>query len=121
MPEQILYQAHPPMFRNHPLGFIVSVLLIAAAVGIIILLVWYVKSRSEQLTITNEELRYQHGILSKTHNELRLSSIRSVRVYQSFFQRMFGTGNVYIFTAGDAPEVTLNGMPDPHQIREIIS
>jgi hypothetical protein len=28
---------------------------------------------------------------------------------------------VYIFTAGDAPEVTLNGMPDPHQIREIIS
>jgi uncharacterized membrane protein YdbT with pleckstrin-like domain len=121
MPEQTLYQAHPPMFRNHPLGFVLSVLLIAVAIGIIILLVWYVKSRSEQLTITNEGLRYEKGILSKTHNELKLTSIRSVRVYQSFFQRMFGTGDVDIFTAGDVPEVTLKGMPDPQQIREIVS
>lgn len=120
MPEQILYQAHPPMFRNHPLLFVLSVLLIAVAVGIVILLVWYVLSRSERLTITNEDLHYEKGILSKTHNDLRLTSIRSVRVYQSVFQRMFGTGDVDVFTAGDVPEVTLKGMPDPHRIREIV-
>jgi len=121
VPDEILYQAHPPMFRNNPLGFVLSVLLIAAAIGIIILLVWYVKTRAEQLTITAEELRYEKGILSKSHSELRLASIRSVRVHQTLFQRMFGTGDIDIFTAGDAPEVTVKGIPDPHEVREIIS
>ena len=120
MPEQILYQAHPPMFRSNPLGFVLSVLLIAVAIGIIILLVWYVKSRSEKLTITNDDLRYERGILSKSHSELRLSSVRSVRVHQTLFQRMFGTGDIQVFTAGDAPEVTVKGMPDPNEIRELI-
>ena len=120
MTDQILYQAHPPMFRNHPFGFVLSILLIAAAVGIIILLVWYVKTRAETLTITREELRYEKGILSKVHSELRLSSIRSVRVNQSLFQRMLGTGDIRVYTAGDAPEITVKGMPDPHEIREII-
>lgn len=119
MPEQILYQAHPPMFRNHPIGFILSILLIAVGVGIVILIVWYVKTSTDRLTITSDELRFESGILSKTHNELKLSSIRSVRVYQSLFQRIFGTGDVQIFTAGDEPEVTLKGMPEPHRIREI--
>lgn len=121
MTDEILYQAHPPMFRNHPLGFVLSILLIAAAVGIIILLVWYVKTRAEKLTITREELRYEKGILSKAHSELRLASIRSVRVNQGLLQRMFGTGDVRIYTAGDDPEITVRGMPDPHEIRELIS
>jgi uncharacterized membrane protein YdbT with pleckstrin-like domain len=121
MADEILYEAHPPMFRNNPLGFVLSVLLIPVAVGILILLFWYVKSRSETLTITAEDLRYEKGILSKARSELRLTGIRSVRVNQSLFQRMFGTGDIEIFTAGDAPEVTLKGMPDPNEIREIIS
>jgi uncharacterized membrane protein YdbT with pleckstrin-like domain len=121
MADEILYEAHPPMFRNNPLGFVLSVLLIPVAVGILILLFWYVKSRSEKLTITAEDLRYEKGILSKARSELRLTGIRSVRVNQSLFQRMFGTGDIEIFTAGDAPEVILKGMPDPNEIREIIS
>ena len=121
MPDEILYQAHPPMFRSHPLLFVLSVLLIAVAVGVLILLVWYVKARSELLTVTREDLRYEKGILSKAHSELRLSSIRSVRVSQSLSQRIFGTGDIAIYTAGDAPEITAKDMPDPHELREILS
>jgi uncharacterized membrane protein YdbT with pleckstrin-like domain len=120
MTETILYQAHPPMFRNNPLGFVLSVLLIGAAIGIVILLIWYVKTRSELLIITTEELRYEKGILSKSHNEIRLTSIRSVRVNQTLFQRMFGTGDLEVFTAGDLPEITVNGIPDPHHVRELV-
>ena len=43
-----------------------------------------------------------------------------MRVNQTLFQRMFGTGDIEIYTAGDAPEVTLRGMPDPHRIRELL-
>ena len=108
------------MFRNNPLGFVLSVLLVAVAVGIPILLVWYVKTRSEKLTITTEDLLYERGILSKSRSELRLSSIRSVRVHQSLAQRMFGTGDIEVFTAGDVPEVTVKGIPDPNEVRELI-
>ena len=118
--DEILYRANPPMFRNHPFGFVLSILLVAVAIGILILLVWYVKTKAEQLTITREELRYEKGILSKQHNELRLTSIRSVRVNQSLMQRILGTGDVDVYTAGDAPEITVKGMPDPHEIRELI-
>lgn len=120
MSDEILYQAHPPMFRNHPVGFVLSIVLIGAAIGIIILLVWYVKTRAEMLAVTRDELRYEKGILSKSHSELRLSSIRSVRVNQSLLQRMFGTGDIRIYTAGDEPEITVKGMPDPHELRQII-
>lgn len=121
MTEKILYQAHPPMFRNNPFGFVISVLLIGAGVGIVVLLVWYVRSRSERLTLTSEELRYEQGILSKTHSEVRLSGIRTIRVRQSLFQRIFGTGDVDVFTAGDLPEVTIQGIPDPHELRELVA
>ena len=50
---------------------------------------------------------------------MRLASIRSVRVYQSLFQRMFGTGDIEVYSAGDNPEIIVKGMPDPARIREL--
>jgi uncharacterized membrane protein YdbT with pleckstrin-like domain len=120
--ENVLYDSNPPMFRNNPFGFIISILLIPAfGLGIIILLVWYVSTKAQKLTITTQDLLYEKGLLSKSRSELRLTSIRSVRVNQSLFQRIFGTGDVEIFTAGDDPEITAKGMPDPNEIRELIS
>jgi uncharacterized membrane protein YdbT with pleckstrin-like domain len=117
--ETIRYEAHPPMFRNHPIGFVFSVLLIPVAVGIVILMVWYLSSLARKLTITDRELRYEEGLLSKSRMELRLDSVRSVHVRQSLFQRMFGTGDIEVFSAGDSPEITVKGMPDPQRIREL--
>lgn len=120
--ETVLYRENPPMFRNNPLGFVLSVLLIPVfGIGIIILLYWYVMARSRLLTITDTELRYETGLLSKTHNEFRLDSIRSVRVHQSLWQRMFGTGDLEIFTAGDTPEVVIAGVPDPGRVRDLVN
>lgn len=118
--ETVHYSASPPMFRNNPLLFILSIVLIAAfGLGIIILLWWYVVARSQSLTITDEEIRYEKGILNKARSEIRLSSVRSVRINQNLGQRIFGTGDVAIFTAGDNPEIVAKGMPDPHTIREL--
>ncbi len=118
--EQVLYQAHPPMFRNKPLGFILSIVLVPAVVGIVILLVWYVKRNTETLTITGDILSYEQGFLSKSRSEVRLTSIRSVRVSQRLLQRLFDTGDVDVYTAGDAPEISARGMPNPNKVRELI-
>jgi len=116
-----LYAAHPVMFKNNPLGFILSILLIPVfGVGIIILLVWYIKTRSSRLAVTEGEILYEQGLLSKHRSEFGFSSVRTIKVKQSFFNRIFGTGTIEIYTAGDKPEIVAAGLPDPNRVRELI-
>lgn len=114
------YSEHPAMFKNNPLGFLLAILLIPVGIGIIILLVWYLKCKSTLLELSGSEIVVERGLLSKDRTELALSSIRTVNVYQSFFNRIFGVGKIAIFTAGDEAEVEVAGLPDPHRLRELI-
>ena len=118
----VIYEAHPAMFRAHPFWFILCVLLIAAfGIGILILLYWYIKTRATALTVTDNELMYERGILSKDRTSVSLKHVRSVHVTQGFVNRILGVGTIQISTAGDEPEFTIADMPDPHVIREAIT
>jgi uncharacterized membrane protein YdbT with pleckstrin-like domain len=122
MAGQVIYEAHPAMFRAHPFWFILSVLLIAAfGIGIIILLYWYIKTRATALTVSDQELMYERGILSKDRTSVSLKHIRSVNIAQGFVNRILGVGTVQISTAGDEPEFTIADMPDPYVIQEAIA
>jgi uncharacterized membrane protein YdbT with pleckstrin-like domain len=117
-----VYEAHPAMFRAHPFWFILFVLLFAAfGIGLLILLYWYVKTRATALTVTEHELMYERGILSKDRLSVSLRHVRSVHVTQGFVNRIFGVGTIQISTAGDEPEFTVKDLPDPQEIREAIS
>jgi uncharacterized membrane protein YdbT with pleckstrin-like domain len=113
------YDASPAMFRNNPLGFVAAVILIAAfGLGLLILLYWYIKARSVRLTVTGDTMHLTRGILSKDQTDLDVKDISTIRVFQSFWQRVFGVGRVEIFTRGDQPEMVLDGMPDPGFLRD---
>ena len=114
------YEANPPMFKNAPLWFVIWVLLIPSGIGIIALLCWYVSCKAKKLVIENGELLWETGILSKSRTELYLNKIRTVKMDQTFGQRIFGTGDLSIFTAGDAPEVIVTGMPEPEKLRRLV-
>ena len=43
MAETTLYSENPSMFRNNPIGFIVTIMLCLVGVGLIILLVWWLR------------------------------------------------------------------------------
>lgn len=117
-----IFKAHPAMFRAHPFWFILFVLLIAAfGIGLLILLYWYIKTRATALTVSDHELLYEKGILSKERLAVSLRHVRSVQVNQSFINRILGVGEIEIKTAGDEPEFTVTDLPDPHQVREAIS
>jgi uncharacterized membrane protein YdbT with pleckstrin-like domain len=122
MAGQLIYEAHPAMFRAHPFWFTLCVLLILAfGIGIIILLYWYIKTRATALTVTDQELMYERGILSKDRTSVSLKHIRSVNIAQGFVNRIMGVGTVQISTAGDEPEFTIADMPDPYVIQEAIT
>lgn len=116
-----LYAEHPAMFKNNPLGFILALLLVPAfGLGLIILLVWYLKIKASKLVVTENDVLYEEGLLSKNRVEVSIGSMRTVRIKQSFFDRIFGTGTIELYTAGDSPEIVAKGMPEPNRVREII-
>jgi uncharacterized membrane protein YdbT with pleckstrin-like domain len=97
------------MFRNLPFGF-----------GVLILAIWYVRCLFDRFTIANGRVTHSHGILSKSDTEISISSIRSVKIHQRLLQRIFRTGSVSIFTAGDKPEIVVHGLPDPHVVKQLL-
>lgn len=110
---------HPAMFRGHPFLFALSVLLIAAfGLGLIILLIWYARTRSIRLSVDGERMHLETGLMSKSHVEVDISQIRTVKVHQTFWNRVFRVGQLSVYTAGDNPEFEVAGIPDPNRIRE---
>jgi uncharacterized membrane protein YdbT with pleckstrin-like domain len=116
-----LYAENPKMFKNNPLGFIICVILIAAfGLGLLILLWWYLQTKASRLSVTESDIHYEKGLLNKEHSEISLDSVRTIKVKQSFFNRIFGVGQIEIYTAGDEPEIVVAGLPDPNKVREIL-
>ena len=109
------------MFRNRPVEFIVSAALIPVfGLGVLILLYWFVKTRTVRLKIVGDEVELERGIMSKSRIDLDLRKIRSVHVDQSILQRVLGVGTIQVFTTGDEAEFTLHGMPEPNKVREYV-
>ena len=118
----ILYSEHPVMFKNNPIKFIFTLILIPVfGLGIIIFLIWHIKNKSSKLIVTNTLILYEKGLLSKERCEVKIGSVRTIKVKQSFIHRIFGTGNIEIYTAGDKPEFIALGMPEPNKIRDFIN
>ncbi len=120
--ETILYTAHPAMFRNNPVWFIICVLLIAAfGVGLVLLLIWWLRVQGTTLVVTDDQTTLRTGLLSKNTSDVFHENVRNIIVRQSFFQRMMGVGYVGVSSAGQAGvEVEVNGIPDPDRVKQII-
>lgn len=121
MSDTIKYSANPVMFRNNPIGFLFAIILIPAfGLGVLILLWWFLQCKSTRLSVSGNEVLFEKGLLSKERSEVNISSIRTIRVKQSFFNRIFGVGTVEIYTAGDNAEFIAKGLPNPNEVRELI-
>ena len=122
MSENVLYQEHPRMFRNHPVGFVLCVVLILAfGFGALLLLLWWLHVLGTELTITSRNTTLRRGLLSKKTNEVRHVDVRNLQVGQGVFQRMFGVGKLSISSAGQSDvEITVSGIPQPEEAKELI-
>jgi uncharacterized membrane protein YdbT with pleckstrin-like domain len=90
----------------------------------LVLLMWplsrHIRRRMEKVTITEDKLRYEYGLLSKTTRTIQLPKIQDVRVDQSFTQRLFGVGAIAIETAGEASRLRLDDIDLPQAIADEI-
>ena len=141
MSSDLLYSENPKMPRNNPFRLTLIIILnvggLVAAfrldqqslqiIGLVVwlgtviwLLIWYLQIKSKKLSVTNRDMLYEEGLLRKNRKELALDKVRTVEVDQDFIERIFGVGEVRVFTAGDKPEIVVEGLPDPNRIRELV-
>ncbi len=109
------------MFRNSPGAFILAVLLVPLGIGLVILLVWWLKCLATSWTVTSHRTISHYGLLSKSTIELRHMDIRAIHVQQSFFQRLMGTGTIRLSSASsDDYEIEMSGVADPEEVASIL-
>ena len=143
--EQVLYEAHPSMFRNHPFWFIGLVILslfgfalpflpiptsgmakaveiiVPMIIGAICFFVWWLKVKGTTLTVTTERTSCRRGLLSKNITEVWHQDIRNVQLDQTFLQRILDVGTMGISSAGQSGlEISVKGIPDPDRIKQLI-
>jgi uncharacterized membrane protein YdbT with pleckstrin-like domain len=120
--EETLLTINPVMFRNNPVGFILSVILIAAAgAGLVILAIWWLTTKAATMTVTNKRTIQRTGLISKKTTEVLHRDVRNIQINQSVFQRMFGVGNIGISSAGQSGiEIQFAGVRDPDGVRTLI-
>ncbi len=120
--EEQLYEGNPAMFANNPVFFIISLaLIIIYGLGLVILLIWYLKTKATKLIITDQRVILRKGLLSKHTTEIEHNDIKNIQVNQSFIQRLLGAGKLSVSSAGTgAVEINVEGIKNPESLKEMI-
>jgi len=90
-----------------------------------LLFIWplerHLHRQSERISILEDRLRYDVGILSKSTRTILISRVQDVTVRQRLAQRIFGVGDLSIETAGEASGLTIESIDHPHQTADHIT
>ncbi len=91
----------------------------------VLLLLWPVKrhlrNRLTKMTILEDRLRYETGLLGRTTRTILISRVQDVTVHQRVGQRIFGTGDLSIETAGESSRETIFNIDRPQEIADHIN
>jgi uncharacterized membrane protein YdbT with pleckstrin-like domain len=75
--------------------------------------------KNTKLKITDQRIILREGVLNKRTNETELYRVRDSTIEEPFFYRMFGCGNIFIFTTDEAEnKIKLTAYKKPHWLKD---
>ena len=78
-------------------------------------------TKTTKFTLTDQRLIVSTGIFTKKTNETELYRVRDTSIEEPFFYRMFGVGNVIIYSTDEAEgKLHFNAYNKPHWIKDQI-
>lgn len=90
------------------------------ALAALYLAVRHIRRRLVKLTILDDRLRYEAGLLSKTTRTMELAKVQDVRVDQTVGQRMLNIGHLSLETAGETSRIVMPSVDRPHEAADRI-
>lgn len=121
--ESISPQARSVIEQNATFLYLGIVVVLALAVlpSLTGLLQAVARTRNTHYRVSNQRIVIQSGVLSRSLEEIDMRSIDDIEFHQSFIERLFGIGKVYIVSTDKvAPKLALHGIHDPLKVRELI-
>ncbi len=114
--ERVEWTGTPSQWQNAG-WFIASVLVIPIPWAI-----WrWLEVRNTVFTLTDQRLGIRRGVFTRVTEDLELYRVRDTRLEQTFFERMFGLGEVVLFTSdASTPEIHLPWLRNAVDLREKI-
>ncbi|MEX1126827.1 MAG: PH domain-containing protein [Acidimicrobiia bacterium] len=86
----------------------------------IVVVAQFVRWWTTQHVITNERLIYRSGLISKKGTEIPLEVINDVTFKQSMIERVFGSGDLLIESAGTHGQSAYTNIPHPERAQKLI-
>ena len=116
--EQLIWEGSSSQVRNLHI-YILCALFCLLVIPLIYAIAKRIQLRSRHYELTTQRVRIRQGVFSKRTDELELYRVKDSTVYEPFWQRLFGVGNIVI-TTNDAttPTLTLEALPNTAEIRE---
>lgn len=134
-PEKTVHQTTPSQIVNLKYfllsgilaaGIVVLSIVLANPVLLVLLIVPFVYAwwkwilvNSTKLTITDQRLIVSQGVFHKITNETELYRVRDTSIEEPFFYRLFGVGNIVVYSTDDAEgKLVFNAYHKPHWIKD---
>lgn len=114
--ERIEWTGTPSQMQN--LGWYIACLLLIPIPWAI----WrWAVTRNTVYTLTDQRLSIRRGVFNRVTEDLELYRVRDTRLEQTFFERMFGLGEVILFTSdASTPEIHLPWLKNAESLRESV-
>jgi len=99
------------------LGYVLAVVLVVVAgwVGLRIL-----RRQTTNFVVTTDRLVYRSGIVAKHGKEIPLERVNDIAFHQTVFERLIGTGDLSIESAGAQSRETFDDIPRPAAVQNEI-
>lgn len=116
--ETILHQGRISLWSMFPLIFF-GVILAPVVVGLVILVIAYIRYQTTELAITNKRVVVKTGLISRNIIEINIAKVESVEVAQSVLGRLFDFGSLSISGTG-FNQAPIPNISDPMTFRKAL-
>lgn len=96
-----------------------NLVLIAPAIGLIVLVTALIRRQSSDFAVTNKRVMMKTGVFSARSVELLLSKVEAIAVNQSLGGRLFNYGDIVVTGSGGTEE-PFTGIQAPLELRRAV-
>lgn len=115
--ERVVHTGHISLWALWHLVLAGIVLLPAFGVGLIFLVIAYVRYKSVELAVTTKRIIVKHGFIRRQTIEINLNKAESIQVDQGVLGRLFNFGTLVISGTGTS-HAPLTGIAGPMAFRK---
>jgi uncharacterized membrane protein YdbT with pleckstrin-like domain len=115
--ERVVHTGHISLWALWHLVVAGIVLLPAFGIGLIFLVIAYVRYKSVELAVTTKRIIVKHGFIRRQTIEINLNKAESIQVDQGVLGRLFNFGTLVISGTGTS-HAPLTGIAEPMAFRK---